>query len=555
MASKPTKTTRGMELVYHQEGGQGLPGPIPIDLSNVGSANRYNVGAGGGVSFGQRVKIAIKALQGVGSPSALSAANGMISGIFSSPFSEPPLRSAADFLEAYNSMPWLRAVASKIADGVAAQEWHLYVARTSQTQSQAWAPSSSSPRYRRAYRIQRASEVARRKYIRQLKQAGELEVIEDHPFLDLMDSANSYHPGLVTRQLTQVHIDLLGEGYWILERNEFGMPVTTWSLPPSWVSRIPTPSDPTYEVRFRGWEGSIPQTEIIRFNKPNPQNPYGRGSGTARSLADELETDEFAAKHTRAFFYNRAKPDLLIFGDGLQKTNTERLEQDWLAKNQGFWKAFKPYFINKKVEVKELTQNFQHLQLVELRKHERDTIVQVFGVPPEILGVIENSNRATIEAADYLFARWVITPRLEFIRTVLQQYLIPEFDDRLILDYESPIHEDREMILKMARAAPWSLNVDEWRDLMGREPLPDNKGKVHVIPLNMVVTETLEDGLNDPNADTQDNPDGNQSGNNDGGSNPPDSNAGNDSGDGSGDSSQDNQQNSLPGRRRVLGIF
>ncbi len=32
---------------------------------------------------------------------------------------------------------------------------------------------------------------------------------------------------------------------------------------------------------------------------------------------------------------------------------------------------------------------------MELRKHSRDTVIQTEGVPPELHGIIENSNRAT----------------------------------------------------------------------------------------------------------------------------------------------------------------
>src|SRR5262249_32651471 len=34
------------------------------------------------------------------------------------------------------------------------------------------------------------------------------------------------------------------------------------------------------------------------------------------------------------------------------------------------------------------------LQMVQLRQFERDMVVQVFGIPPEILGILANSNRA-----------------------------------------------------------------------------------------------------------------------------------------------------------------
>ena len=116
--------------------------------------------------------------------------------------------------------------------------------------------------------------------------------------------------------------------------------------------------------------------------------------------------------------------------------------------------------------------------------------MQVFGIPPELLGILNNSNRATIESADYLFSRWVVAPRMEFLRSQLQERLIPEYDDRLVLDFVSPVAEDREHMLEASKAAPWSLKVDEWRVLQGQEPLDDDAGQIHMMPMDLMPVKT-----------------------------------------------------------------
>jgi hypothetical protein len=37
--------------------------------------------------------------------------------------------------------------------------------------------------------------------------------------------------------------------------------------------------------------------------------------------------------------------------------------------------------------------------------------MQVYGIPPEKLGIVENSNRSTIDSADYLFAKSILVPQ------------------------------------------------------------------------------------------------------------------------------------------------
>ena len=95
-------------------------------------------------------------------------------------------------------------------------------------------------------------------------------------------------------------------------------------------------------------------------------------------------------------------------------------------------RAYLPHFVSNKIEIKELSQTFQNMQLKDLRAFERDTIVQVFGLNPEMLGILQDSNRASIQSAEFFAQKHVVTPRLEFQRLELQERLVPEFDERLI---------------------------------------------------------------------------------------------------------------------------
>lgn len=441
-----------------------------------------------------RIGLASKALVGTYTDASLKQAAGMLSGIMVGG-GDPPRRGTADYLAAYRTMPWLRAVSSKVARSVASTRWMLYAGQSSGKVIY----DPALVKYFADPTVRVSDPRGRARKILLLKEAGALREITDHPFLTMLDSTNPVLTGHSSRQITQTHIDLVGEAFWLKERDGLGTPIHVWPIPPSWVKALPTPQYRFFRVSFRGWVGSIPDTEILPFVDPDPENPYSRGSGVAQSLGDELETDEFAAKFVKATFYNRARPDFLISAKDLKPEDTRRMEADWNQKNQGFWRAFKPMFLNKEVTVTQFGQTFESLQLTQLREYERDTIVQVFGVPPETLGILTNSNRATIDAADYMYARWVLLPRLEFLRVTLQERLIPEYDERLILEYESPVMEDREMDLKVAQAAPWSRDVDEWRALQGLEPIADGSGRgtfmipSTLIPQAMAVTPPPED--------------------------------------------------------------
>ena len=406
--------------------------------------------------------------------------------------SNPPARGTTEMLKSYSTMPWLRAVVDKIGSSIATTVWRVFVKVKVDNDGK-----------RRPIPYRQLSSMSfenRKAEIARLRAAGELIEIEDNPIIDALYASGPKFTGYTARELTQKWVDLVGEAFWIKERGAGGVPVNFIPITPSWVTNTPNKSKPFYEIQVPSGIAKIEPIkpeDMIWFYHPNPADPYARGSGMGVTLADELETDEYAAKFMKQFFYNSARPDFLISSSELKKEDTERLEKRWHDKLRGFRRSFLPFFLNRKVEVHPLGTDYSHLEMLGLRKHQRDAVIQVYGVPPEVLGIVEASNRATSEVAEYLYARWVLIPRLEFLRQTLQHQLVPEYDDMLILDYDSPVAQDKERILKVATMSPWSLMIDEWREMQGRLPLPDGKGQVFMKPLNYEAV-TLDELGNPP---------------------------------------------------------
>lgn len=427
---------------------------------------------------------------------------------FDSQQSSVPRKGTEGMLKAYSDMPWLRAAAQKVGDSIASTTWTLGFLQGSGDSADAGRVLGEWDRPTgRTRRLQRMEPKLRRERIAGLRKQGDFVEVEDHPLLDLLEAGNEFRDGRSVFKVTTLQYDLVGESFWIKERNA-GRVEGVWPVPPTWIDRTPLPGDaePSFDIKLNNRTARLPASEVIWFADPDPNQPYARGTGTARSLADELDTDEMAAKFTRSFFQNSARPDLLIFGEGLTEPDVKRLKIEWNQKLRGWARAFSAHFLNRKVEVKELSRSLKELEFTELRKFERDTMVSVWGLPPEMLGILQSSNRATIDAADFLFGKWVLVPRLEAIRMTLQERLVPDFDGRLILDYVSPVQEDRAMQLEAAKAAPWSLMLDEWRELSGHAELEDDRGKVHPVPMGIqfLRSEELASGSAAPEDDDED---------------------------------------------------
>lgn len=430
----------------------------------------------------QRALLVGQALKGILDVRPDSPVGQMLKGMWPSVHGDPPKRQGRQYLETYSTMPWARAPVSRIADSISSLHWRLYVEKK----------NGVAVRNRR---WQESGAEIRKGIMTQALRDGAAQEIEHHVLLDALHHGSVNLSGKATFKVSQAHLELMGETFWLKERNGLGAPIAFWPIPPHWVIDTPSPSGRFYRVSFRAWQGEIPDTEMVWFKDPDPVNPYGRGSGSGQALADELELDEYAAKTIKQFYFNNAKPDFMVYpkgeGSSMSPDQAASLERKWLDGQQGFWRRFKPYFLSREVGIHEFTQNFQHLQLNEQRNHSRDTVLQTFGISPEILGVVDKSNRATIEGAFYAYQKLTIEPRSEMWRSELQQKVVPDYDPRLILEYDSPVQDDRQFALDSYKAKSSTVKVDEWRAMQGLPPLGGKEGELFIRPINETVEEML----------------------------------------------------------------
>lgn len=455
-----------------------------------------------GLSWSNRLSLAWKSLTTPFTPEGGQAAQGLLAGLLRGSRGPTTERSSLELLSAFNSSPWVRACAARVADCKAATQWKLYVGKDKIT---------GLARSDMAY-AQKASSSERRLILKDLARTGELKPILNHLFLDLHSKNNDYFTGRDVRWLSSIWYDMIGDVFLIKERNQYGKAVSLWPVPPHWVANTPTPEHPFFRMAWRGYQTEIPALDMLWMQNSNPVNPYGRGSGLARSLDDEIASDEYASKHVAAHFKNSARPDMLVMpkeGGTFTSEARDRFEEFWNQELQGVWRRFKPLFLQTPVEVKVIEQNFRNLQLRELRDQDRDVIVQAWGIPPELFGIIDSSNRSTIDMAPFIFGTYVMVPRLDRERDCYQYRLLPEYDQRLILDYASPVPEDKAFKKDVMNAQPQFFYANEFRTLAGmdEDPAMDD---LRVQP--NTVSQLGDDGLplqpvsntapnpNDPNA-------------------------------------------------------
>lgn len=335
-----------------------------------------------------------------------------------------------------------------------------------------------------------------------------VEVIR-HPLLDLWERPNPHMTGVQMRELITVWLEMTGRAPLFLERDPddenktpdgFGVrPLRIWPVRPQDIVRRPSESRPWWTFRMEGRHGTRrcrPQ-DMLLIRQVDPNYPYGFGAGPATAVNSEVSQDEFSARWNTNGYRNGSRLGKVIGVPGLKAAEARELQQWYEANHCGVDNSHRDLFINSELRVQDLGANHKDLDFIEGRKLLRDMIAQNWNVPPEVLGIVENSNRATADAALNFHQRQNIKPRIVGMESWVNLYLVPLFrDSALRLVADDPVQESADFIHRtmtdgLVRGV---VTVDEWRERHGLNPLGGEVGSRLYVPLNIAQVEA-ESGL------------------------------------------------------------
>ena len=272
-------------------------------------------------------------------------------------------------------------------------------------------------------------------------------------------------------------------------------------MPPYWVKMTPYLGSPTYQILSpSGLTMDVPVDDMFVMKQLNPLDPFLRGLGVAESIADEVEIDEYAAKFQKRFFYNDAEPSLVFLMPDATNDQSDAFMARWNQKHRGVENSHKAAALTGNVDVKAFgSSDTRELGFTESRIAMRDAVLEHFGVPREIMGITENSNRATADAAQYIYAKNVLTPRIQAREEAINKQLLPMFGDGLVWRFDPVVPYDQDFNKAKALDAynAGLITKNEARELLD---LPDTKGgDVFKVSINdLFLTES-----DDPAAVTQ----------------------------------------------------
>ncbi|MET8864661.1 phage portal protein [Nonomuraea sp. NPDC004580] len=273
-----------------------------------------------------------------------------------------------------------------------------------------------------------------------------------HAALDIWNRPNPWMPRQEFVEVEQQHVDLTGEGWWVVARNPRmrSIPLELWPVRPDRIFPVPDPQEFIRGYIYLGPDGEqvpLRVDEVIQLRMPNPLDPY-RGMGPVQSILTELDSTKYSAEWNRNFFRNSALPSGIIEApNNLSDPEFDDLRDRWEEQHRGVAAAHRVAILEGGLKWVDRRYSQKDMQFVEMREVSRETIREAFGFPKAMLGATDDVNRANAEAAEVMFARYLVVPRLERIKAALNNDFLPLFGEAgkgLEFDYCNPVPDDRE---------------------------------------------------------------------------------------------------------------
>lgn len=206
-----------------------------------------------------------------------------------------------------------------------------------------------------------------------------------------------------------------------------------------------------------------------------------------------LATEEYGAR----FFGNGAKPGGVLEHPGkLSKEAQDRLRTSWNEMHQGLSKQHRIAILEEGMSYKQIGIPPEDAQFLETRKFQLNEIARIFRIPPHLVGDLERATFSNVEQQSIDFVvhtirpwlvRWEQAIKLKLFTPTERRRFFAEFvaDGLLRGDIKS-----RYEAYAIGRQNGW-LSADDIRELENMNPLPDDTGKVYLVPLNMVPADKV----------------------------------------------------------------
>jgi HK97 family phage portal protein len=307
------------------------------------------------------------------------------------------------FLNTYGRSGTVFSIVSLLAQASATPEWHLF---------------------------KKTSQDGRVRYTTGDRGSDQRIQVVQHAALQLLHCPNDFHTRFEFFEGSNQHLELTGETFWVVSREQFGFPTALWYVRPDRMEPVPSPDDYLVGWIYTGPNGEqvpLKCDEVIQEKVPDPKDPF-RGAGPVASILPNIQQQRYATEYQRNLFIAGADPGGIIqVPNKLSETEFDELVNRWRESHQGVARAGRVGVLEAGATWATNAHNNKDMEYVNLRLNNRDEIREAWRMHKAMLGTVDDVNRANAETAEEIFVSWHTIPRLNRRRDTLNNKLLPMF--------------------------------------------------------------------------------------------------------------------------------
>lgn len=327
----------------------------------------------------------------------------------------------------------------------------------------------------------------------QTLQRGQWAEDEAHPLAALLRSPN---PWMTFREMVYyLALDLVyvGEHYWYIARNGVNEPAQLWPLFGEMKPQLSEEAYLTgYTLKYQTATGPREKRyeieEIVPFRLPMLQNAH-EGFSPMRAAAGSVKLDDELLKARWYAFRQGIRPLLVLALSERDPDKRRQLLDEFHSLYAGTRESGKTIAINREtMELKDFGRTPREMDFSKSAAAVREAITSMFRVPAVLMGLTRDiQNRATAEAAEYVFAKWNIRPKLALVEDRINMNLArPYYGVGVRVKFYNPVPSDRDQDRadQDLLAKHYALTINELREIHGYEPVP--WGDRPLVPISLL---------------------------------------------------------------------
>ncbi|MFB4294806.1 phage portal protein [Nonomuraea sp. ATR24] len=334
----------------------------------------------------------------------------------------------------------------------------------------------------------------------------------EHPLYPLLhDQPNPYMTSVGLRETLQGHALTWGDGYGYIVRNGAGEVTELWPLRPDRCKPEITRTGPgrmtlmyRYTDEVNGIRAMLHPDEVLHVKGLGGDGITGYSVvGMARqSLGLGVAAETYGSK----LFSNNARPGGVLKTPGrLSPDANKRLKIDWENMHQGLDQAHRVAILEEGLEWEAIGIPPEDAQFLETRKFQVTEMARWLRLPPHKIGDLERATFSNIEhqQIDYVASAlriWLVRwEQAIFTRLLTSAERGTFFAEHLVDALLRGDIKTRYEAYALGRNWGW-LSADDVAEMENMNPLPDGRGEVYLVPLNMKPAPTPKEAAMPPPA-------------------------------------------------------